>query len=216
VFLVTIPATFGLFVLRYPIIRMLYQYGKFTEQSTAMVAYALAFQALGLCGVGGARVVVQMFFSLKDTKTPVYVAAVTMAVNLGLCYALPFPLGSVFQFRLGGIALAGSIASYVNFLLLLVILERRVGRLVDRTLVVSVVKGTVASGLMAAALWYGARFFGGRMADSRLANAGFTLVLLVAGVALFLLLSLLLGNGDIGKVKDLIMKRLEGKKNRSI
>jgi putative peptidoglycan lipid II flippase len=212
VFLVTLPAAFGLFVLRYPIIRMLYQHGKFIEQSTDMVAYALAFQALGLCGVGGARVSVQMFFSLKDTKTPVYVAAAAMAVNLGLCYALSFPLGSGFRLRLGGVALAGSIASYVNFFLLLGILERRVGRIVDRALVASVVKGTLASALMAAALWYGVRLFGDRMVGSRLANAAVTLLLLLAGVALFFLFSLILRNGDIHSLKDLVIKRL--KKNR--
>jgi putative peptidoglycan lipid II flippase len=211
VFLVTLPATFGLFVLRYPIIRMLYQYGRFNAQSTDMVACALAFQVLGLCGVGGTRVIVQMFFSMKDTRTPVYVAAAAMAVNLGLCFALAFPLGSGFRLRLGGVALAGSIASYVNFVLLLVILERRVGRLVDRALVLSVVKGTLASALMAVPLWYGVKFFGDRMARSMLDNAAIALLLLFAGVVLFILFSLLLRNRDIGSVKDLVLKRLKGK-----
>jgi putative peptidoglycan lipid II flippase len=152
-----------------------------------------------------------MFFSMKDTRTPVYVAAAAMAVNLGLCYALAFPLGSGFRLRLGGVALAGSVASYVNFLLLLVILERRVGRLVDRALVVSVLKGTLASALMAVPLWYSVKLFGERMARSKLDNAAITLLLLFAGVVLFILFSLLLRNGDIGGVKDLVLKRLKGK-----
>jgi putative peptidoglycan lipid II flippase len=215
VFLVTIPAALGLFVLRTPIIRMLFRYGAFNEQSTAMVSYALAFQALGLCGVGGARVTVQMFFSMKDTKTPVYVAAAAMAVNLGLCFLLAFPLGSVFRIRLGGIALAGSTAAYVNFLLLLFILERRVGRVLDRAFFISAAKAACAAALMALPLWYAVRTFGDRMAPSRLVSAGFTLALLLGGVALYFIFNLLLGNGDIVHLKDIFLNRLKGKKDNA-
>jgi putative peptidoglycan lipid II flippase len=215
VFLVTLPATLGLLVLRTPVTRMLFQYGEFTGRSTGMVAYALAFQALGLCGVGGARVSVQMFFSMKDTKTPVYVAAVSMAVNLALCGVLSFPLGPAFRLRLGGVALAGSVSSYVNFLLLLFILERRVGKILDRAFFVSAAKGACASALMALPLWYAARRYGDLMASSRSANAGITLALLAGGVAAYVLLGLLLKNKDVGFLTNLVLSRLRGNKPRS-
>ena len=205
VFLVTLPATFGLMALGAPIVRMLFRYGAFGEQSTGMVAYALAFQSLGLCGVGGTRVIVQMFFSMKDTRTPVYVAVATMAVNLGLCYLLRFPL------RLGGVALAGSIASYVNFFLLLAILEKRVGRVVDRELAVSVLKGIAASALMAGPLFYAVHALGARMETSRLANAAITLLLLCGGLVLFFVFSVILKNGDLLTVKNMLVKKIAGR-----
>jgi putative peptidoglycan lipid II flippase len=205
VFLVTLPATFGLMALGAPIVRMLFRYGAFGEQSTGMVAYALAFQSLGLCGVGGTRVIVQMFFSMKDTRTPVYVAVATMAVNLGLCYLLRIPL------RLGGIALAGSIASYVNFFLLLAILDKRVGRIVDRELAVSVLKGIAASALMAGPLFYAVHALGARMEASRLANAAITLLLLCGGLVLFFVFSVILKNGDLLTVKNMLVKKIAGR-----
>jgi hypothetical protein len=91
-----------------------------------------------------------------------------------------------------------------------------VGRIVDRALVVSVLKGALASGLMAVALWLGVRHLGDRVIGSRLVEAGFTLILLLAGVALYFLFSLLLGNGDIRSVVDLVVRRFKGKQDRSM
>jgi len=116
-FLVTFPATFGLVVLRYPIVDMLFRYGRFTSESASMVSYAILFHAMGISATGGTRVLVQMFYSLKDMKTPVWVAAVSVVVNIALCIGLSGPL------RLGGVALAGSVASYCNFFLLFFILS---------------------------------------------------------------------------------------------
>jgi len=205
-FLITLPAAFGLFVLRHPIIRMLFRYGEFSEKSAQMVAYALAFHVIGLCGTGGARVVVQMFFSMKDTRTPVMVAGISMASNLLLCYYLSKPL------KLGGIALAGALSVYIDFVLLTVILERRVGRIVDREIVVSFLKSLVSSALMAAALYSLLVTFDDAMAASRLSNAGLTILFLFVGAGLFFFFNLTLKNNDILRLKNLIAEKLGAKK----
>jgi len=201
--LICLPATFGLIIMRYPIVRMLYEYGHFTQQSTSMVAYALLFHALGLSGTGGTRVIVQMFFAMKDTRTPVYVAGVCMAVNLALCYYLSGPL------KLGGIALAGSISAFLNFFLLYIILKMRVGMIIDRATVISFVKSLIASMVMSAVLYLFLKYFTDLMLKAKLYNAGLTLIFLFLGVLLFFVVNVLLKNKDIVVVKDALIKRVK-------
>lgn len=202
VFIITLPATVGLAILRYPIVRMLFRYGQFTEQSAGMVTYALIFHALGLCGTGGTRVVVQMFYSMKDTRSPVYVGAVVMAANLALCYILSGPL------RLGGIALAGSIAAYINFFALVFILKKRVGGVVRGDVFVCFIKSLVSSIGMGLALYIFVEIFRELMAGNRLYNAVLTISAIVGGIILYFVLNLALKNRDILKLLKLILKKL--------
>jgi putative peptidoglycan lipid II flippase len=204
--LITLPAAFGLIVLREPIVRMLFQYGSFTSRSTELVTYALLFQAPGLAGVGATRVVVQMFFAMKDTRTPVYVAAVSMAVNLALCYYLSIPLS------LGGIALAGSISAVLNFLLLIIILKSRIGPVVDAEITRCALKSLAASAVMAGALHLLLGAAAGEMARSRLLGAGYTILLILAGLALFFGMNILLKNRDLIRLWKLFLRRLQNRR----
>jgi putative peptidoglycan lipid II flippase len=202
-FLITVPSTFGLMILRVPIVNMLFRYGKFTENSTAMVSYAILFHAIGISATGGTRVLVQMFYSLKDMKTPVLVAGISVAVNVALCILLSGPL------RLGGIALAGSVASYCNFFVLYVFLTRRVGVFLDKDAVLVFCKALIASAGMGIVLFWAKRLLDDIMASSRVNNAGLTLLLLVGAVLCYIALSLLLKNRDIMEMARLIVKRMK-------
>ncbi len=120
---VTIPASFGLMVLAYPITQILFERGEFTAEDTARSAFALMFYAVGICFVAGARIMVQAFYAVQDTKTPVKAAFVSLIVNV---------IGNILLIGLlaqGGIALATSIAAAVNFFQLLMIYEKRFGKL---------------------------------------------------------------------------------------
>lgn len=205
VLIITFPATVGLVLLRFPIIRMLFKYGRFTEESVHLVTGALLYHSMGLAGIGAARVVVQMFYSLKDTRTPVYLAAMVMAANVILCFTLKGPL------QLGGIALAGSVTAFMNFFLLLWFLKRKVGGLFDRHTGVSALKSLGASLAMLGAL-YGLREAAeGFMDQGRLHNAAGTLGLILAGAGVFIAASLVLKNRDILALRDVILKKLLGK-----
>jgi len=121
VFAVMIPAAVGLAVLARPIVRILFQRGAFTEYSTAITASALLFYSFGLFAYAGIKILVSTFYSMGDTRTPVKTAAVSLVVNLVLNLILMFPL------KIGGLALATSIAAMTNLVLLYVILKRKIG-----------------------------------------------------------------------------------------
>jgi putative peptidoglycan lipid II flippase len=144
----SIPATVGLFVLRVPLIRMLLERGQFGEGSTAAVATALAFYAWGLVGHSVVEIAARAFYSLHDTLTPVLAGVGAMVLNVALSLMLRGSMG------IGGLALANTLATSLEMMLLLVLLSRRLGGLdgsrvwqsARRSLVVSAVMAPVLAG----------------------------------------------------------------------
>lgn len=120
---ITVPAMVGLIVLREPIISLLFQRGEFGAVTVQMTAIALLYYALGLWAFSAVRIVVSTFYSLQDTRTPVLMAAVSLVVNVVLSVILMRWLLH------GGLALATSLASMVNLVLLLFALHRKLGGL---------------------------------------------------------------------------------------
>jgi putative peptidoglycan lipid II flippase len=147
VLFITLPATVGLVLLRHEVVSVLFERGAFDRTSTAATAAALAAYCVGLVGVAGVRVVAPGFFALRDTLTPVVAAAASMVVNVVGCLALiPF-------FGHAGVALAGSLAAYVNVGLLLLLLRRRAGPLGGRRLLRNGIRLAAAAALMGWVVW---------------------------------------------------------------
>ena len=117
--LLTLPAAVALIVLAVPILQVLFQRGAFSPADTAATAAALSAYAAGLPAFVLVKVLAPAFFARHDTATPVKVAVAAMAVNLALTLVLMQFLAHV------GIALATTIAGWVNALALGVILARR-------------------------------------------------------------------------------------------
>ena len=116
---VSMPAAIGLFILSEPIVRVLYQRGRFGPLETVGTAAAVAMYALGLVGSSAARILTQAFFALGDTRTPVKVSVGAMALNCGIAAALARPMGHV------GLAFAIAVAGTVNAIALALLLRRR-------------------------------------------------------------------------------------------
>ncbi len=144
----TIPASVGLILLREPIIAVLFQRGLFTYEDTLQSAYALLYYTAGLWAFSALKVITQAFFSLKDTKTPVYAAVVAVVVNLVGGLILMGPL------RHGGLALAVSLAAACNVSVLFWILIRRLGVFPTRTFLASIGRIIAASLAIAPLLVY--------------------------------------------------------------
>jgi putative peptidoglycan lipid II flippase len=143
---ITIPAAVGLIVLREPIIRVLFEHGRFVAESTRLTARALLYYAIGLPAFAAIKLIVPGFYSTQDTRTPVRVAGYTLVLNIVLNTIF---LKSFFQtFSNGGPALATSLSAYFNFFLLFFIFRRRFGRLGTFAILASLFKIGVCSALM--------------------------------------------------------------------
>jgi len=141
-FFMTLPAMAGLIILAEPLISVLLQRGEFSARATADTAYALVFYSTGLWAFVGVRIVASTFYSMQDTKTPVKVAALAVIVNIIFSFLLMGPM------RHAGLAFANSIASAVNFTVLLVLLRRKLGRVDGRAITRSFIKMFIASLIM--------------------------------------------------------------------
>ncbi len=148
---ITVPATVGLVVLRVPIIRVLFERGRFGPDDTAATAQALLWYSVGLVGLSLARIVAQAFYALGAPGTAVRLGFVAVAANVVAAVALMGPLGH------GGLALATSIGGSVNAMLLLWVARRRLGGLGERAVVASLARTLAATAPLAAwcllALW---------------------------------------------------------------
>ena len=115
----TIPATAGLVTLRVPIVRLLYERGRFTEADTQGTATALLFYSLGLVAYSSVKVLAPAFYALNRPRVPLLGSLLAVGANVGVILALHERLG----FR--AVALGTSLGSLANIVLLLAVLERR-------------------------------------------------------------------------------------------
>lgn len=147
VFLLCIPSAVGLAVLAQPIVALVFEHGKFTAFDTAQTANALAAYAVGLAGYGAIKVLSPAFYALNDARTPMLISLGSIAVNYVMNSLLVGPFGHV------GLAFSTSAVALVNFLLLVLLMRRRVGRLAGRKLAVTAVKIALASAALGVVAW---------------------------------------------------------------
>lgn len=153
VFFIMFPAMAGLITLRAPIVNLLLEHGRFDRISTQGVAAAILFYAVGLWAFAGVRIVVQAFYALQDTKTPVRIAVVALVTNilLSAAFITLTPLAH------GGLALAASLAAMVNIGLLTVQLRKKIGRMDGKRILTSLLKIVPASVAVGVIGWWVSR-----------------------------------------------------------
>ncbi len=141
--LLTIPASIALIVIPYPIISTLFQHGAFTAEDANLTALSLAGFAIGIPGYVLVRVLQPGYFARENTKTPMLIAGVTVIVNIVFSIMLFDSLGHI------GIAIATSIAAWVNVALLLFGLrnfwkpDARLKSRMPKILIASIVMGSL-------------------------------------------------------------------------
>lgn len=149
--LLTLPAAAALAVIAHPVVAVLFERGSFTAADSEAVARALKLLASGLPAYVLIKVLTPGFFARHDTKTPVRVAGLCMAVNVVLNLALMGPLGYL------GMALSTALAAWLNVALLAWKLTARGYLKADsrlrsrlwRTLLATAVLAAALAGLMA-------------------------------------------------------------------
>ncbi|HSN94647.1 MAG TPA: murein biosynthesis integral membrane protein MurJ, partial [Anaerolineaceae bacterium] len=162
ILLLAIPSTIGLILVRYPLVRVLLERGEFNARSTSMVAWGLMWYAAGLVGHCLVEVLSRAFYALHDTRTPVGVGIGAMGLNIGLSFLLSGWFRSMGQFGLGGLALANSVATGIESVILVLILRKRLDGLAGRSILDSAWKAIIGAILMGAGILALSATFAGR------------------------------------------------------
>lgn len=198
-----IPISVLILLLRAQLVRVILGSGQFDWQDTYYTAQTLGWFVISLFAQSLIPMLARTFYALEDTKTPVIISLVTIAVNI---------LGSVILGRsLGveGLALAFSGASILNMILLLMVLRLRLGYLDDKKIIWSTFKISVNSLLAGGVIYIILRFMA-NLVDMR-TFIGIFLQGLVAGsvgLVFYLAVSLLTNCEEIKVVKQWLNKYL--------
>jgi putative peptidoglycan lipid II flippase len=202
VLLLSMPSSIGLLLLREPVIRLLYQGGKFGDRSTEMVAWALLWYAAGLVGHCVVEIVSRAFYALHDTKTPVIVGIIAMSLNIGFSLLFSAIFISWGWMPHGGLALANSLATGLEMAALLVIMRRRLNGLRGAHILNALWKGAAGCAAMAAVLIFWLNW------SATLPAWIVTLVGLALGVGIYGGLLVLLKTQEIGILWKAISRRI--------
>ena len=136
---ISVPAMVGLIALKTPIINLLFQRGVFDYGATEMTARALFFYCVGLWAIAGARTVAPAFYSLQDTRTPLKIGLFCLVANVVFIAILIHPL------KHGGLALATSLSSTLNLILLFWKLNSKIGKIDMRKNIKSLLRDVFCS-----------------------------------------------------------------------
>lgn len=101
------------------VIRLTLSYGKFDEEAVRVTSQALLYYSLGLYFYTAIYLMTRAFYSVKNSKYPVKFSIISIVINI----VLNFLLIKSMAYR--GLALSTSIASGVNFFLLLIVFRRK-------------------------------------------------------------------------------------------
>ena len=136
-----IPMAFGLAAVAHPLVRLVFQGGRFQEESVAITATALVFFAVGIVGFGFHVVLTRACYAMQFGRGPLLTAVLAMAVNGVLSFVLAPVL------LIGGPALASSLSISVASAILFALMVRRLpkGALWHRAFVKDAAKCVVLS-----------------------------------------------------------------------
>ncbi len=210
--LLTLPAAVALAIVPTPMISVLFERGAFTAADTAPTALALAAFAVGLPAFVLNKVLSPAYFAREDTRTPMRYAIINMVVNVVLSIALFFWFKAQGWMPHLGIAVATSIAGWINALQLWWTLRQRGEFTADARLMRTLPLMILSSLLMGVVLWYGAELLASWLARTNglLVRFGALSVLVGAGLLSYGVFVFGTGIFTIAQLKGL--RRRRGKK----
>jgi putative peptidoglycan lipid II flippase len=136
---IMIPVSIAFILLRAQIVRLILGSGNFGWGDTKATALALGYFSLSLLAQGLVPLLARAFYAMKNSRTPMYVSIVTVLISVAVAYPLATKMG------VAGLALSFAIGSYVNLILLYILLVRKYREVLAANVVWSVIKIVIIS-----------------------------------------------------------------------
>ena len=199
--LFTLPATAALIAMPMPVVDILFQRGAFSPEDAQITAAITAAMAIGLPSVVLAKILSPAFFARGATRTPLILAAISMAANVLLAVLLMQAMGSV------GIALAASLAAWINAGMMAAILSQRGHLPLDARFRRRLPRLLLAAITMGLALYAGVQFIPQLVEGTLVLRIAALAGLVLIGAILYFTLAQVLGGTDLRDVKRALTRR---------
>lgn len=134
VILMIVPVSIGAFILSKPIVKLLFERGEFTSQDTIVTAQVLSCYAVGMLASGIRDILVRVYYSLQDTKTPMKNSMLCVGFNI------VFNLLLIKYLKAPGLALATSISAILAVIFLTYNLRKKIGKLNGKQILITLLK----------------------------------------------------------------------------
>ena len=145
---ILVPSAVGLMVIGLPITRVLFERGNFNIDDSMLTYAGLFYYSIGLPAYAGAKVLANGFYSFQNTKTPVKIATAALIINIILSIWLMRSMG------VGGLALAASVSSWFNVLILGFYLQKKIEVIDFKLIIWTSLKASSAGLVMAVVCYY--------------------------------------------------------------
>lgn len=139
-----LAASAGLILVRFPCIRLLFEHGKVTPHDTELIAHSLLWYASAIWAFSLLQIVNRAYYSLHDTTTPLVMSIVNIVLNL----VVELPLIWIPTFGEAGMAVGTTVSFTIQAIIMLFMLDRRVGGLELGKLASPIMKMLIAMALM--------------------------------------------------------------------
>ena len=197
----TLPATVAFLVVAEPIVRGLFQYGRFTADDAMRCGWALSAFSIGLPSYVLVKVLTPGYYARGDTKTPVRYAMLSILINIIGNLAMIPTLGHI------GPPLATALASTVNVAMLYRALVKRGHFAADAGLRRRLPRLAIAALIMGVALWAGEDLLDPWLSGAMVQRYVALALLVGAGVALYGLASFVTGAYRLSDIKALMRRK---------
>ena len=197
ILLVTVPATIGIMLLGEDVVRIFFERNNFTPRATAMTSGALFYYSIGLIASSLRLMLNKMFYSFRDTRTPMVNGGIAVIVNVIL---------NLFFIRFmahEGLALATSLSAVVTTILLFIDLRNKIGKLGLKSILTSFIKVSIASLIMGGAIYLLYFKVFALLPDVKIVELLSLIVSVAVGAIVYFLLCMILRVKELGIVLKL-------------
>lgn len=179
ILMIMVPAAFAIAMLRMPLITVIFRRGAFSQASAAATANALLFFCPAMIAYGVRDILNKAFYSVKDTRTPMFNSFAGIILNIALNFLLVKRMG------VPGLTLATTLSSLLTTLLMFGSISRKLGGLQASATLKTFCKVLLSSSAMAAAIFAVDRLCAASLGSELLGSAVSLLASFAVGITVY-------------------------------
>ncbi|HZJ86803.1 MAG TPA: lipid II flippase MurJ, partial [Erysipelothrix sp.] len=204
ILLITVPSAMAMMILSTPIVKIAFERGEFDRVATLMTSSALTFTTVRMISGSINMSLNNVYYSLKDTKTPLIISMFSVVVNIVLNLVLIRPL------KHNGLALATSVSSIFGMIVSIYFLRKKLGSFGFKASVIVFIKTFIASLIMGAVVFFTHSYLVNRFVMTKVLELVILLSVSLLGLVIYLILIYIFDVEELNFFIGTLKKRLKG------